>query len=196
MNRPFPLTRFARVPVAALGCLLAFACSSTPIFVPTTLAVSFVPGTEPPPGVSVTLQPGEVTDTLARVRVSAQGTQDFFGAAFWITYDITSVAFTGYDDSASFLRDDGSTVTLQVDPLSKPGTIKVGFTRVQNGEGTVQGVDVTVARDLIVLEFGPRKVVEASPIVFASGHGEVVGSGMPPSNTIEATWVGGSFSAR
>ncbi len=196
MNRRFPLPRSARFLAAALGCLLALACSSTQVTTPTTLSVSFVPDTAPPPGASVTLQPGDVTGTEARVRVSAQGTEDFFGAAFWVTYDITSVAFTGYDDSASFLRDDGSTVTVQVDPLSQPGTVKVGISRVQNGEGTVQGVDVTVARDLIVLDFRARAAVEASPIAFASGHGEVVGSGMPPSNTIEVAWVGGSFNAR
>jgi len=184
------------VGAALLGCLLVLSCGGSS---QTTIAgpvATFIPDEPSPADGSVTLQPGEVSGKLSRVKVSVRGVPDFFGAAFWISYDTTAVAYHTFDGASSFLRDGGTDIAVQVDAITTPGKIKVGISRIQNAGGTVKGVDVTDARDLIVLSFIGTKVVVASPIAFVDGHGEVVSSSLPPGNGIAVTWAGGTLTVR
>jgi hypothetical protein len=185
-----------RAAAAALGCLLVLSCGGSAPPVSTGPVASFTPDEPSPANGSVTLQPGEVSGRLSQVKVSVRGVPDFFGVAFWISYDTTAVAFHTFDGASSFLRDGGTDIAVQVDSITTPGKIKVGISRIQNAGGTVEGVDVTDARDLIVLSFIGTKAVVASPIAFVDGHGEVVGPSLPPGNGIAVTWAGGKLTVR
>ena len=180
------------VAAALLGCLLVLSCGGSSQGTITGPVATFTPVTPSPADGSVTLQPGEVTGKLFQLKVSVRGVPNVFGAAFWIAYDPTVVAYYNYSDSTSLLRDDGKDIAVQVDALSTPGVVKVGVSRMQNAGGAVKGVDVTDARDLIVVSFVATKVLTASPLGFVDGHGEVVNSSQPPGNGIAVTWAGGA----
>jgi len=186
----------ARCLATALVCLIVLSCAGKSTPVSSGLLATFTPDQPSPADGSVTLQPGDASGRLTAVKVSVKGVPDFFGAAFWITYDPTLVAYYKVDASASFLRDGGADVSVQVDAASTAGQVKVGISRIQDADGGVRGVDVTEARDLLVLSFIAAKASTGSAITFADGHGEVVGSGPPPGNGIAVTWAGGSLSAR
>jgi hypothetical protein len=180
----------------ALGCLLVLSCGTTENATLPGVVATFTPDAPSPADGSVTLQPGDVTNTIFQVRVSARGIADLFGAAFWVSYDPTYMALRTYDDSASLLRDGGTDVAVQVNATAEAGKVKVGIGRIQNANGTIKGVDVTDPRDLIVLTFVARAAVTASPIVFVDGHGEIVSSATPPNNGIAVTWAGGTLTTR
>jgi hypothetical protein len=188
--------RAPRAAAAALGCLLVLSCGSTEYTPVEGNVASFVPDEASPADGSVTLQPGEASGTVFEVRVSAREIADFFGAAFWIYYDTGAMYLVSYDDSTSFLRDDAADVSVQVNPSSPTGVVKVGISRLQNQEGTVKGVDVTGARDLIVLTFRASKVVTGSAIGFVDERGEVIDSTPLPSNAIAVTWAGGKLNVQ
>ncbi len=185
----------ARAVAAALGCLLVLSCKSTSTVYQPPVA-SFTADAPSPANGSVTLQPGKTTGQIVEVKVSVRGVPDFFGAAFWITYDTSYVTYYKFDDSTSFLRDGGSDITVQVDALSTPGRVKVGIARIQNADGTLRGVDVSDLRDVIVLSFIGTKIVTGSPITFTDGQGKVVNSSQPPNDAIDVTWAGGTLSLR
>ncbi|MBZ5640347.1 MAG: hypothetical protein LAO51_16520 [Acidobacteriia bacterium] len=202
MIRRLPLARVPRAVAAAVGCLVLLGCGSTSNPTSSGVVASFLPDAPSPPDGSVTLQAGETTGTLVQVRVSVKGVDDFFGAAFWISYDATNVAYRSYDVSTSLICDGGcdtdpkkEAVTVLVDPLSLPGTIKFGVSKRQL-DGTIKGVNVTDASDLIVLTFVARQAVTGSPIMFVDGHGEVIDSTPPPTNTTAVTWAGGTLTAK
>ncbi len=193
--------RFSRAAAAAIGCLLVLSCGSTTPTTSTGLTTVFTPDSPSPPDGSMTLQPGSSTGTLFQVKVSAKGISDLFGAAFWISYDTASVQYQAYDVTTSLVCDGGcdtdaklDAVTVVVDAVSLAGTVKVAVSRRQLPDGTVRGVNVTDAQDLIVLSFTARATVTGSPIQFVDGHGAVVNSTAPPTNTIAVTWAGGSVS--
>jgi hypothetical protein len=190
------MARVPRAVAAAVGCLLLLSCGKTNNPTSTGLVASFAPDAPSPPDGSVTLQAGQGTGALVEVRVSARKITDLFGAAFWISFDTASVGFAGYDDSTSLLRDGGEDPFVLVNSVSSAGTVKVEISRVQNAGGTVEGVDVTDPRDLIVLTFGARKSVVGSPIAFMDGHGEVSDSAAPAGNPITVTWAGGTLTAK
>lgn len=196
MQRRTPRPLLSPAAAAALGCLLVLSCGgSAQTTIPAAVA-TFTPDEPSPADGSVTLQPGEVSGRLSQVKVSVKGVPDFFGAAFWISYDNTSVAYHTFDGASSFLRDGVTDIAVQVDADTTPGKIKVGISRNMNPEGTLKGVDVTDARDLIVLSFIGTKAIVASPIAFVDGHGEVVDSRLPPGNGIAVTWAGGKLTVR
>ncbi len=203
--------RVSRAAAAALGCLLVLSCGSTTKTTTTGLAATFTSNAPSPADDSVTLQPGTATGTLFQVRASVKGVTDFFGAAFWISYDTTNVYYSSYDITTTFMCQNmppeitgcdptsPSPVGLVVivDALSVPGTIKVAFSRERSVEGKlIPGVDVTSPQDLIVFNFIARQAVTHTPIVFVDGHEEVINSSPPPTNTINVTWAGGTLTAK
>jgi hypothetical protein len=197
MIRQYRVFRAVATAAAAAGCLLLFACGSSNNTTTTGIVASFAADAPSPAANSVTLQPGGATGALFNVRVSAREIDDLFGAAFWISFDTTNVAYRTCDDSTSLLRDGGEQLLVDVNSTSSPGNVKVGISRIQNADGTVKGVNVTDSRDLIVLTFVARAAVTATPIAFVDGHELATNSGAPPGNVVAGvTWAGGTLTAK
>ncbi len=190
MRRP---TRALLPALLLLAALPPAGCSGTSTTIAPEPTAVFVPDADPAPDGSVTLQPGGTDARTFEVRVSVRGIQDIFGAAFRIAFDKTKVVFAGYDASGSVLAEGGAVVTCFVDATSEVGTVKVGIGRVQNGDGTVPGVDVTEPADLLVIRLLAASDAADVAIDFQTDFCELRDSAQPPpGNLIPATWSGGA----
>lgn len=108
---------------------------------------------------------GSASGSQFSVRIAATDIANFFGAAFRIRIDTDFVAFVGLDSSGSFLRDGGIPVGnlfFRADAATTPGQVIVTATRLQNGGGTLPGVNVTGTRDLVVLTFRVLRTIGAT----------------------------------
>ena len=77
--------------------------------------------------------------TTSCISVEARLVSDVFSAAFTVTYDETVLRYTGLSVTSSCLGTAAETLAPQVDALSTPGELVVGFTR--NGAVTTTGID-------------------------------------------------------
>lgn len=199
MKRRHPRSSVLALGLAFLATLVLASCSDSGTKVPPPETAVFVPDVPSPADETVTLQPGAVNQLYFDVRVSAKGLHDVFGAAFWIRYDTTKVVYAGYDAAGSLLAGDGAEVQVLADAATSPGTVKIGIGRVQNDVGTVPGVDVTDAADLIVIHLLAFTGVSDVAIEFVADHSELRDSKItdpPGGQRIDATWAGGSVSTQ
>jgi uncharacterized repeat protein (TIGR01451 family) len=104
----------------------------------------------PSPGAStLSLAPGTVSGTSFDVRVHVTGIQDFFGAAFRLTFDPTVADFTSFLSTGSVIVGGGATTRFDVFEVSS-GVLDVLATREGSG---VAGVDVNATSLLVTLRF-------------------------------------------
>ena len=94
----------------------------------TTAALSYV---------SILETAGDATTTC--IGVDAYRVSNVFSAAFSLTYDPTLLRYTGFDASTSCLGTGSAVLSPQVDAVTTPGRIVVGFTR--NAATTTTGVN-------------------------------------------------------
>lgn len=146
-----------------------------------------------PPATSVSLQEGAVAGTEFEILVQVRDVNDFFGAAFRVTYDPDSVDFVTATSASSFLPATGVTTQITAETLS-PGTLAVVATRVQNQAGTVPGVDVVGTRTLIRLVFEATDTTGGNPFQIAQPR-EVCSSDADAGgcDPITVTWQGGTL---
>jgi hypothetical protein len=91
--------------------------------------------------------------------VTVTGVDNFFGAAFRITYDNTALQFNSMTTTTSFLREGvtSNDVNFTEDHASEPGEVKVVATRLD--PTIAPPVDVTTTSDLVVLSFTARHAI-------------------------------------
>jgi hypothetical protein len=160
----------------------------------TQLTATFAATDSSPDPQSITMQPAGGSAAVFNVAIRVTDVNDFFGAAFHVTFDTTKVRFDLLDSSTSFLRDGGiDPADLNFTYLTQSGNIAITATRMQNASGTVTGVDVPpTGRDLLILHFHAIATTTASsPISFADPR-EVCDSSQPVCTPITVTWSGGS----
>ena len=159
----------------------------------------FTPDTPAPGNSTMALLQSTASGAAVNVRITATGIDDFFGAAFRITYDPDALLFGGWDDNGSFLLDGvtAADVLFQVDQTSIGGQVVIVATRLD--PVTVPAVDVGATATLLTLNFVARRPIAAGA---ADGRldfgdpkqvcdGTVVPSGC---NGITVTWSGGGLS--
>ena len=82
-----------------------------------TPTATFTPDTPTPGNATIAMLAGSSNGAAVNVRITVTGIDDFFGAAFRVTYDTNALFFNGMDDSASLLRQGGvSNSDLFFDP--------------------------------------------------------------------------------
>jgi hypothetical protein len=162
----------------------------------------FTPDVPAPGPGTIVLLPGTVTGANFNVRVAVTGVNSFFGAAFRVQYDTTSLLFNGMTNTSSFLRDgvvpEGN-LLFSENHTSVPGEVIVTATRLD--PTVAPPVDVTATADLVVLNFTARKVILPAAVNgrldFVDPRevcdGTVVGAGC---GTIAVTWSGGGVAAQ
>jgi hypothetical protein len=170
---------------------------------PSGPVASFSPGTASP--LSIAQLAGSASGTSFTVVVSATDVNDFFGAAFRIRIDPDYVALQGFSSTNSFLRDNAVPTDFRVDATTVPGQVIVSATRLQNGQGTIPGVNVVGTRELMSITFRARTFFTAAGDANANGvpdgslefiaPREVCDSGQPVCTPIAVSWSAGSVSA-
>lgn len=173
-------------------------------------------GGEPiaPPGINATWTsanpaPGVMTINMGAAATSGSsfsfpvqvtGINDFFGAAFRVSFDSSNAAFAGYSAAGSVI-DDGTATVLINASLGAPGEVLINATRQQGAGGTyVSGVDIAGTATLITLNFRATLATQ-QPNIFTFTNREVqtcddgteTCSVVPDANL---TWSGGSMQAR
>jgi hypothetical protein len=195
----FPIRVVAAIAAAAIS-LAVPACSGSSSPTSSGPVAHFTPDTPTPADGSITMLAGSSVGTAISIRVTVTKVNTFFGAAFRVHYDPTSLLFRGIDTSSSFLTQ-GVTpgdVDFQADAASVGGEVIVVATRLN--PTVAPPVDVTATSDLLTLQFQARKAIAAGA---AGGllsfddpkqvcDGTVVPSGC---GSIAVTWSAGSVTA-
>lgn len=167
------------------------------------LIARFAPD-EPAPGPgTVSMQAGPTSNDVFEVKIMVTGVNDFFGAAFRVTYPSASVRFLSADTGDSFLCEapvdcsDPAQAEFIVDAASHPGQVVVSATRLQNEAGTVPGVDVSGSQELLSLTFQATREIASpgQPMGFADPLEVRDSAQPPPGNEISVTWAGGTITA-
>jgi len=185
--------------ILAMLALVAFGCGggndSGGGTISSGLTADFVASDSTPDPQSITMQQALESGSVFHVAIRVTDVQDFFGAAFHVTYDTTKVHFDLLDSSTSFLRDGGIDPNdLDFTYLAQSGNIAITATRKQNQTGTVTGIDVpATGRDLLVLDFhAVATTLSASSGISFADPREVCDSTQPVCTPITVTWAGGS----
>jgi hypothetical protein len=200
MRRLRGLARFAPSVILAVAAFVAVGCGggndSTTTVGPTTV---FTPDTTAPGADTVALLAGTSSGAAFTVRVTVTDTNDFFGAAFRVSYDTTALQFSGMSDSGSFLRTGvtDADVFFFADATSVPGEVVITATRLD--PTVAPPVDVVGTSDLVTLTFAARKVIlPATPegrLEFTDPK-QVCDGSAPGCGAIDVTWSGGGVSAQ
>jgi hypothetical protein len=136
------------------------------------------------------MQSGGTSGNVFTIRIAVKDVADFFGASFHVTYDPASAAFDSASSSGSFLIGGGVGTSFNA-AVVVPGDLAVVATRLQNGPGTVPGVDVTDGT-LVVLTF--RATAATSGNTF--GFGAPREADGPDGTRLTVLWSGGTLTAR
>ena len=169
------------------------AVTATRLPYPPVPNASFAASSGTPPAGSVVLAAGTATGDTFDMKVAVTGVSDFFGAAFHVMYDPAVVAYVSADDSASFLREGGAGTSFLYG--GSPGDLAVSATRLQDGGGSVRGVNVPGTADLLVLTFRAKATAAASPFAFGVPLEVRDSSQPPPGHAISVIWEGGTMTA-
>lgn len=163
------------------------------------LTANFTPDSATPAAGSVSMQRGSVAAANFNVDVRLSEVAGVFGAAFRVTYPTASVQYQSFDSSASRLRGAttpaASNFNFTVDATTTPGTLYVVATRLQNGAGTIPGIDFTGTNDLLItLRFRATTSISTPAVLaFSATNRDVVG---PTGTSIAITgWSGGGVTA-
>jgi hypothetical protein len=163
----------------------------------------FTPDTPVPADGSVTLLQGTTSGASVNVRVTVTQVDNFFGAAFRITYDPAALLFNGMDHSTSLLNagitDTSSQLLFIADSANSPGEIVITATRLF----PATPLPAAPTADLVILNFVARLAIapgaEVGRLDFGDPtHNQVCdGTVSPPGcGAIAVTWSGGGISAQ
>jgi hypothetical protein len=132
------------------------------------------------------------------VRVNVTGINDFFGAAFDLTYNPSDVNFVSAATANSVLITQGGGVQTQFNvDESTPGVVSVSATRV----GQVAGIDIAGTSELISLNFKATDTTGNNPFTFGTAAERLVETcPAPPAACSDVpdgslTWSGGTMTA-
>jgi hypothetical protein len=209
MNPHRTMTRFAAtvlvaatylaLTVASVGCGGGGNDSTTSSTAPVGI---FTPDTPTPENGSVTLLQGTTSGASVNVRVTVTQVDNFFGAAFRITYDPAALLFNGMTSSSSFLNagiTDTSQLFFSADSANSPGEVVITATRLF----PATPLPAAPTADLVILNFVARLAIapgaEVGRLDFADPvHNQVCnGTVSPPGcGPISVTWSGGGMSAQ
>jgi|KBSSwiStaDraftv2_1062776.scaffolds.fasta_scaffold04178_10 hypothetical protein len=157
----------------------------------------------PSPGTStIAMLAGASAGAAVNVRITVTGVNDFFGAAFRVTYDPVALLFNGMDDSGSLLRQGGVTnanLVFQANQTAVPGQIIITATRLD--PTTAGTVDVGPTADLVVLNFSARRAIAAGDAggvldFDASRDVQVCATPLTCASAGGLTWSGGAVTAQ
>jgi hypothetical protein len=142
---------------------------------------------------SITIQPGTISGDSFELLITATDISDFFGAAFHLTFDTGSATYDSFDASGSFLE--GGGISTQYDVVeSTPGDLAVAATRLQNGSGTVAGVDVSGSQTLLALTFTASALTSGNDFNMDTPREVEQCTGTPGAcSMFSATWTGGTM---
>jgi hypothetical protein len=109
---------------------------------PDDLSVSFTADNPNPRAATISMADGTTDGNAFDVRVLVTGIDDFFGAAFRVTFDPAVVVYVGFSSRDSFIEDAGVTPDFRAELDSgNPGVILINATR----QGQVAGVDAVAS---------------------------------------------------
>jgi len=134
------------------------------------------------------------------VPVQVTGINDFFGAAFRISFDSSSAAFAGYSAAGSAI-DDGTATVLINASLGAPGEVLVNATRQQGAGGAyVSGVDIAATELLLTLNFRATQTTQQpNNFTFTNREVQTCNDGTQTCSAVpdvNLTWAGGAMQAR
>ena len=189
----------AAIAVAALSLALP-ACGGGSSPTTTGPVAHFTPETPTPADGSITMLAGSTVGTAASVRVTVTKVNGFFGAAFRVQYDPTSLLFRGIDTSTTFLTQGvtANDVFFLADSTSVGGEVIVTATRLDPTKAPP--IDVAGTSDLVQLVFQARKAIAAGAaggvLTFVDPRQVCDGTVVPPGcGAIAVTWSGGAVTA-
>ena len=204
-----PLRTFARFAATALVAVAYVALSAVSVGCgggdnntnsgTSTVVSAFTPD-DPPTAGSITMVQGTTSGAAVNVKITVTQLNNFFGAAFRITYDPAALLFNGMDNSTSFLRNGVSDANLLFtsDAANSPGEIVITATRLD--PTVAPPVNVTTTSDLVILNFVARRAIvpnaDEGRLDFADPKQACDGSVAAPgcgSITVSA-WTGGGVS--
>ena len=140
---------------------------------------------------SISLQPGAITGTLYEVLVTVTDVNNFFGAAFRLTFDPLIATFVSSDSSASLLNGAGIMTTFDAS-LLQAGELAVSAFRQQDMAQSVPGVNVSGSQTLIALTF--RAIGTTNGSAFSLTTPREACSPLPgPCDPLSVSWQGGTF---
>ena len=201
-----PIRRFShRLVVAALAALVLTALPScggggNDSGGTSNPTATFTPDTPTPGNATVAMLAGTSNGAAVNVRITVTGVDDFFGAAFRVTYDTSALFFNGMDDSGSLLRQGGvsdNNLFFEANQSTVVGEVVITATRLN--PATTGVVDVGATSDLVVLNFSARRTISGG-----DAAGEL---GFDPSREVKVcatpdtcgpatvTWSGGAVTA-
>jgi len=153
--------------------------------------VNFTPGSAT--AGSITIQPGTISGDSFELLITATDIPDFFGAAIRLLYDPATASFDSFSSAGSFLE--GGGVSTQYEVVEFPaGDLAVGATRLQNGSGTVAGVDVTGSQTLLSLSFTATDLTTGNDFSLVMPREVEQCDGSPGGcSMFSATWAGGTM---
>src|SRR5262245_32992002 len=169
----------------------------------TTTPTATFTAENPSPGTStIAMLPGASAGAAFNVRITVTGVNDFFGAAFRVTYDPVALLFNGMDDSGSLLRQGGTAnVFFQANQNAVPGQIIITATRLDPSDPNGGTVDVGPTADLVVLNFSARRAIAAGDaggvLAFdAAKDVQVCGTPTTCASAAGLTWSAGAATAQ
>ena len=167
----------------------------------TTPTATFTPDTPAPGNGTIAMLAGTANGAAVNVRIAVTGIDDFFGAAFRVTYDPTALFFNGMDDSGSLLRQGGvsnNNLFFQANQSTVVGQVVVTATRLN--PVTTGTVDVAATSDLVVLNFSARRAIPGGDaggeLVFDPSHDVQVCTTPVTCSSAVVTFSGGAVTAQ
>jgi hypothetical protein len=167
---------------------------------PPGLNATWTPDNAAPGAMTLSMGTGSSSGADFSFPVQVTGIDDFFGAAFRVSFDSSTAGFAGYSANGSVIDDGGATVLINA-VLGAPGEVFINATRQQGAGGVyVPGVDVGATATLITLNFRatvatqqPNNFTFTNREVQTCNDGTEVCDPVPDANL---TWSGGSMQAR
>ena len=152
MNRLSPLASVVVVSAILLAGLASVSCgggggNST---TPPGITASFAAANSAPGMNTVSMQPGPVSGSTFQVQIHITDITDFFGGAFRVPFDSSSLTFIEFNSSASFLEGMGrlTDIRAEIDQMD-PNMLVV----VATFQDQLQGFTVVSSRLLLTLTF-------------------------------------------
>lgn len=203
MNRQRKTSWLASAAALLLLAVLPLACgggggTSTAPPAPPGLAASWTPDTPNPGNTTINMGTAGVSSANFSVPVQVTGIDNFFGAAFTVTFNPASAEFVSFSGAGSVIDDGNATVLINA-TTGAAGEVLVNVTRQQGSQGSphVPGVDVGATSLLITLNFRATVASGGNPFVFAAT--EVQTCADPPGDTCSilggVSFSGGTMTA-
>lgn len=184
-----------------VGCAAALACGGGGggggVVVPPGLTAAFDGSNDNPTGQTLSMQQGTASGDTFSVQVLVTDINAFFGAGFRVTYNASSVTYTGVSSANSFIDTGGVTTIFQVQQLS-PGTLIVTATRQGS---SVAGVNSGQEALLVTLNFRATAATSGNTFGFGTAATRQVTvcptAGQQCTNPADGTitWSGGTLVA-